>query len=187
MTGGVAAKSRVPVVSVPEQWDARHRTGIVVVGVDEPEKSGDLIRTALDEAHTRRAELIVVSAWWLATRHGPIPLARVDDSGWSARLQTGIDEVLATARPEHAEVPIEVHVRNVRPDEALIEASQHADLMVLGRHDVLLSGASLMGPVARKVLREASCPVLLTEPRPTHQVRRPARSRIVPTGVQAPG
>jgi nucleotide-binding universal stress UspA family protein len=65
-------------------------------------------------------------------------------------------------------VPVEVHVRRARPAEALIAASRDADLLVLGRHATTAPAGSHLGPVARSVVREACCPVLLTRPRDLH-------------------
>ena len=52
-------------------------------------------------------------------------------------------------------------------------ASADAELLVIGRHDPLVPIGSHIGPVARAVLREATCPVLLATPRPHRAAYHP--------------
>ena len=69
------------------------------------------------------------------------------------------------------EADVEVHPGRVI--EAILGASEAADLLVIGRHDPLVPVGSHIGPVARAVLREAACPVLLANPRPHRAVYHP--------------
>ncbi len=69
------------------------------------------------------------------------------------------------------EADVEVHPGRVI--EAVLAASEGADLLVIGRHDPLVPVGSHIGPVARAVLREAACPVLLANPRPHRAVYHP--------------
>jgi nucleotide-binding universal stress UspA family protein len=55
----------------------------------------------------------------------------------------------------------------------LVECSADAELLVIGRHDPLVPIGSHIGPVARAVLREATCPVLLATPRPHRAAYHP--------------
>jgi nucleotide-binding universal stress UspA family protein len=70
---------------------------------------------------------------------------------------------------ESVAMDAEVRVHPGRAIEAILEASDGADLLVIGRHDPLVPVGSHIGPVARAVLREATCPVLLASPHP-HRV-----------------
>jgi nucleotide-binding universal stress UspA family protein len=67
----------------------------------------------------------------------------------------------------------DVRVEQGRASEVLVEAAAGADLLVIGRHDPLVPIGSHIGPVARAVLRGASCPVLLTTPRPHRAAYHP--------------
>jgi hypothetical protein len=63
---GVAARARVPVVSVPEDWTLRVEVpAVVTVGVQEPVEAGPLVRQALELARERDARVLVLHAWWL--------------------------------------------------------------------------------------------------------------------------
>ena len=71
---------------------------------------------------------------------------------------------------EAADVPLELDARHTDATDALVEASRTSHLLVLGRHDPAIPIGSHLGPVARAVLRDAACPVLLADPRPgTHR------------------
>ncbi|GAA4701963.1 universal stress protein [Nocardioides conyzicola] len=168
VTGGVAARVPSPVVSVPDDWPGG--TPRVVVGVDDPEDSAEVLLEAFAAACALGARLTVVSTWWRAPGTGDRALSQVEDRARSEHLSDAIERALADLRPAYDDVPVEVQVRNARPGEALIETSAGAALCVLGRHDPLLPVGSRLGPVARSVLREASCPVLLAAPRHAHRV-----------------
>ncbi len=180
VTGGVAARAHVPVVSVPDGWTDTVQEPHVVVGVDDPESSAEVLHEAFAAARTRGARLTVVTTWWLPTGSGHRPLTQVDDPGWPESLRTAIDRATAELRSTYDDVPLEIHVRNARPGEALIEASEDAVLLVVGRHDPLLPTGSHLGPVARAVLRDSASPVLLATPRHAHHVHPRERSQEQP-------
>lgn len=171
VTGGVAARVHVPVVSVPDGWADDRAPAHVVVGVDHPSQCVPVLREAFQAASDRRALLTVVSSWWDPTTYVHDPAAFAADRTWPERLRSEIEAVLPELQSEYGDVPVELHVRKARPGSVLIDASRHACLLVLGRHDPVLPRDSHLGPIARSVLAEAACPVLLTTP------RRPARAR----------
>lgn len=172
VTGGVGARVGVPVVSVPDGWQPRIGSPTVVVGIDDPGSSADVLAEALETARARRARLIVVSTWWRP------PLTQVSESGWQERLEEELVRALDAVGVKDSGVPVEVHVRQARPTETLVSASWNADLVVVGRHATLVPAGSHLGPVARSVVREASCPVLLTSPQDHHDVRGNARRKL---------
>jgi len=172
VTGGLAARLHVPVVAVPDTWSDVGAPDHVVVGIDHPEQSVPVLRAAFRAARDRGALLTVVTSRWDPTAyvHDPDGFAR--DHDWPERLRAAVEDVLPDLRSEYADVPVEIHVRKARPGEVLIDASRHACLMVLGRHDPMLPRDSHLGPIARSVLVEAACPVLLTTPRRQSGIRR---------------
>ena len=172
VTGGVAARVHVPVVSVPDEWEEDAAPPHVVVGIDHPEQSVPVLHEAFQAARDRAALLTVVTSWWDPAAYVLDPVAYAADHTWPERLRASVEAVLPDLRAEYAEVPVEIHVRKSRPGEVLIDASRHACLLVLGRHDPVLPRDSHLGPIARSVLAEAACPVLLTTPRRPSRVRR---------------
>lgn len=166
VTGGIGARVEVPVVSVPDGWRPRlGRPPTVVAGVDDPEKRPDVLAAAFAAARDRRARLLVVSTWWSPRE------PHVTDTGWAQRLEDQLARALERDGAAYPDVPVEIHVRNARAGEALIEASRRAELVVVGRHNSLVPSGSHLGPIARAVLRESDCPVLLATPHALHHVR----------------
>ncbi len=142
----VAARATTPVVCVPRDWTARGM-GTVTVGVDDTLGCGPMLREALVAARSRGA--------WLRVLHVDLPA----DDGDSERE---IRSALPAAAEGLEDVPVGIEiVDGGTPLAALIEAMETSELLVLGRHHPLKPHRSRLGPVARTVVREASCPVLL--------------------------
>ncbi|MDR7255266.1 nucleotide-binding universal stress UspA family protein [Nocardioides sp. BE266] len=168
IAGGVAAHTRVPVVAVPTGWRPSGADPVVVVGVDVPERSGAVLAAASAEARIRGASLRVVHAWSLPDPYDGLRISPEEAQRWTDRSHAEICAALDALGDVEVAIEADVRVRRGGAVEALVEAATDADLLVIGRHDPLLPVGSHIGPVARAVLREATCPVLLAAP----EVRR---------------
>lgn len=176
VSSGVAARSRVPVVSVPARWSPARSSGVVptvTVGVDVPDRSEPILRAAARAAKDRGARLRVLHTWAFPGAYDDIIMSRVEDEEWSMRAKREIQEVLDRI-DDLTEVTVSVEARHAFAGDALIEAGRGSDLLVVGRHDPLFPLGSHLGPVARAVLREATCPVLFAD---AHYTRHKAGSR----------
>jgi nucleotide-binding universal stress UspA family protein len=174
ISSGVAARAEVPVVSVPARWTPTGSSGdvqTVTVGVDVAERSEDVLRVALDAARRRGAHLRVLHAWSLPTAYSDIIMSRTEAAEWEERATREIRDVLDRLADEAANTSIEIEMRNGYPSDALVEAGRTSELLVIGRHDSMVPFGSHLGPVARALLQEATCPVLLAHPRPRHHWR----------------
>jgi len=185
-TVGAACRVAAPVLSVPEDWDPGDGPTTVVVGVDEPERSAGLLATAVVAARDRAAQLVVITTRWRPPGAGSAPLIHVTDPGTAERSASVMWAALSRYGVQPDDPWVSVVVGDERPGEALLAAARGATLLVLGRHTALVPTGSHLGPVARAVLREAACPVLLAAPEPHHWVE-PTVSRghlvtEVPTG-----
>lgn len=171
---GVAAHARVPVVSVPSSWRPGERRGgpTVTVGVDVPERSAEVLGAAADAARSLGAGLHVVHTWSYPAAYDDALLSPTGSGTWEARARAEVRAALDGLGPRLRGVPVTIDARHAPAADALVEASRSADLLVVGRHDPLVPLGSHLGPVARAVLREAACPVLLANPRPTRRWRR---------------
>lgn len=179
VSSGVAAHTRVPVVAVPSGWSPARTHAeqpTVTVGVDIPDRCAEVLRAAAAEAGSRGATLRVLHTWSLPSPYEDIVMSRTDDEQWATRAAAEIQQVLDTMGDELADVPLEIDARHTDAADALIVASRTTDLLVLGRHDPVIPIGSHLGPVARAVLREASCPVLLADPRPRRRRQSAHRS-----------
>ena len=143
--------------------------GTVVVGVDGSPESGAAIEFAMQEAVRRRAWLRVVAAaqlpeyWTIAygTADLPSPEEVIADTKRVAR-QT-LDAVV-TAHPELAAVEFDVEAVAGSPGPVLVEASEGADLLVLGHRGRGAVRSALLGSVGLHCVLHATCPVTVVRP-----------------------
>ncbi len=168
VSSGVAAHAPVPVVAVPESWSPVGSTGdvpTVTVGVDVPDRSEHLLRVAARAAASRGARLRVLHTWTFPGAYDDLIMSITEEGArWAKRARTEIQAVLDEIEDDLAGADVEIVTRHAFATDALIEAGHSSELLVVGRHDVLVPLGSQLGPVARAVLREATCPVLLADP-----------------------
>lgn len=148
---GVVSGSAVPVLVVPEWWgEDEQPRGVVAVGVDDVAESRPLLTEAARQAVARTARLVVVHA-------NPRHLLRRRHDG------VGDSEVPAWLRDAFPGLEITMRLVEGAPEPELEHASKEAELVVIGlaapRH-----GSTRLGRTGRRVLEEASCPVLVVEP-----------------------
>ena len=170
VTSAVAARSRVPVVAVPQGWQ-RSGSPMVVVGVDVPDRSEEVLRAGIAEAHARGAALRFVHTITVPGAYEDVLVTSGEVRRWADRARAEVSAAIDRLGDESVATQAEVVVRSGRAAEVLVEESARADLLVIGRHDPLVPVGSHLGPVARSVLREAGCPVLLAAP---HHAHRPS-------------
>jgi nucleotide-binding universal stress UspA family protein len=160
---GVAGRSHVPVVSVPEGWAARTDTrAVVTAAVQSAVDAAALLRIAFVEAKTRGARLVVLRAWWLASGYDVVVVDDAFRAEWTQRSRDELEPVLAALRTEFPEVDVTIEVRHAPPLEAVLDAAAVSDLVVLGRRHHRLPLGSHLGPVARGALAHSTTPVLIT-------------------------
>ena len=97
VSSGVAARSRVSVVSVPAGWSPARSSGAVptvTVGVDAPERSEHLLRVAAEAAVGRGASLYVLHTWELPGAYADIVISRAEDEEWTNRAKAEIRATL---------------------------------------------------------------------------------------------
>lgn len=167
VSSGVAARTHVPVVSVPEQWSptsTRKDGPAVTVGVDVPDPDPDVLRAAAAAARRRGAVLHVLHAWTFAAEYEDIGLSTTEVERWTTRATRDIRSALEGLATALGDVPVRVDVPHGGVADVLVRASRESDLLVVGRHDRRVPFGSHLGPVSRAVLRDAACPVLLVDP-----------------------
>lgn len=187
----VGCWSPVPVVIVPERWiQPGMATTPLVVGVrpslnvappaEEPDR--DVLDFAFARAASLAVPLVVVSAWEVPTAYA-----------WSPediqRARTEYDEALAArlAPWEQAHPDIEVTRCNVAepPAQALVDASEVAQMVIVGRHHSrVFSG--FLGSTARGVLHHASRPVAVVPSGTREQLVRQLDAQRVSAAAWAP-
>ena len=171
-TGKVASHARCPVMVVPDAWRTRDAgprdSRPVVVAVDDDEHS----RTALDwgfsEASMRNAPLVALHAWWW-DEPGPLSSAIVWEDGAESAAESQrvmMSEMLAGWRDKLPDVEVRTELVRGETTAVLEEASQDAQLLVLGTRGRGGFTGLLLGSVSSRALHHSHCPVVVVPSRP---------------------
>ncbi|MEV6370830.1 universal stress protein [Micromonospora musae] len=160
----VVAHARCPVLVVRPSEGTEPGRGPVLAGVDGSESAALAVRYAADEALRRGVELVLVHAE--AGRHAEgAGAGRVPPEEQPSTLLAGAVAAARDGRPDLA-----VTGRTVRAgsaEQALIEASRGAALMVVGTRGRGEFVGTLLGSVSQALVHHAHCPVLVA-----HDYRR---------------
>ena len=172
MVGGsvvqsVAGRARVPVVSVPAGWAPRQEEPkVVTAAVQDALEAPVVLHAAFEEARKLGGAVVVLHAWWLASGFEAETVDQTMREEWAERTRAELHPVLAPFRSAFPDVEVAVDVRHAPPTEAVLDAAEVSDLVVIGRRHHLLPLRTHLGPVARAVLGHATTPVLITPESP---------------------
>jgi len=143
-----------------ESGDGQHR---IVVGVDGSESSEKALRWAARQAELTGAKLEAVTGWEYPAFYGWAP-AMPEDYDYedlARRAQAkAIDDVFGSDRP----ATLETQVVARHPALALVEASEGADLLVVGSRGYGGFADALLGSVSTYCVHHAHCPVTVIRP-----------------------
>jgi len=147
----------------------------IVVGVDGSPGSGEALRFALEEARLRQARVVALYAWRLPVAESPGPFALglptlevpLDEvaGAYEAAASDLLDNAVAEASADIAGVEIERRLVEDNPVLALLDASEGADLLVVGTRGHGGFAGLLLGSVSAECVHHARCPVIVV-PRP---------------------
>ncbi len=132
----------------------------VVVGVDGSPHSLAALRWSLTEGAARSAEVTAVYAW-------QIPFLSIPGAFDRAELEQVSREFLISTVSEVAhspDIPLRTVIAEGDPIEALIAASKHAHLLVLGIRGRSPFKQLMLGSVSQACAAYALCPVVLVKP-----------------------
>ncbi|MFJ3921780.1 universal stress protein [Streptomyces sp. NPDC090022] len=159
---GTAAGARTPV--------------IVVRGVEETEERGTVLAAVRDEhdlvcaqyaareAELRKASLRLLHVWNIFQSVGNVAPMLDDVDEIAGRHASALQAVTDTVHDEFPGLTVESHAeKSVSVAGVLVEASRHADLLVMGgrRAPTPLGLGRNLGRATHGVLHHAHCPVLL--------------------------
>lgn len=150
----VASHARCPVIVVRSEGTV---DGPVVVGVDGSAQSEQCVGWAIDHASRHGLPLEVLHAYAIPVYPGVVPYVPPEEitratADFEDRL---VHEVLAGWREQYPEVEIRTRVFHGRPAPALIEASEHASLTVVGSHGRGAFLGMLLGSTSQSLLHHA--------------------------------
>ncbi len=157
---GLAAHADCPVVSVPEDWQQAPIPGEVVVGVHEGGVPRPVLAAGFAWAAATRAPLRIVHGWRLDAVYDDIITERVA-AQWREEQQRSLADAVREYSENNPDVTLTIEVRHQWPTDVLVDDSQVASLVVIGRHGPHPWEPEHLGSLARTVLREARSPVMV--------------------------
>ena len=155
--------------SVRESFECE---GGIVVGVDGSESSIHALHLAADEARCRNAVLHVLCAWSVRAvpRPADCPPGQVPSMvEYEQEVRRRISARVAGELGDQLPFEIEIDVVHAPPNQALVDASRSADLLVVGHRGRGTIRERMLGSVAEHCVRHAQCPVLVARPREANQ------------------
>lgn len=157
-TTHLLARTTRPVVVVPAGWDLERRhEGEVVVAADPADPHG--------AARGPVALAGDVAARWGAPMLAAAVLPREPGHREVARGRRMLDGILAGVEACRGMSFVDEVVRHGDPADELIDlVGPQTGLLVLGAHGAVTSSDPAPGPVCRRVVREARCPVAVVPP-----------------------
>jgi nucleotide-binding universal stress UspA family protein len=137
-------------------------SGGIVVGHDGSALADRALAWAVEEARLRGWPLHAVRAWTLSTaiRETPVPFGTVPSLDECA---AAVDKQLSAAVAETDTDGVEVHQHVVHgsPESMLMDAAEHADLLVVGERGRGGFAGLRLGSVAEQIMRHAPCTVVV--------------------------
>ncbi|OQR65746.1 hypothetical protein B6E66_01320 [Streptomyces maremycinicus] len=148
----LATHSHCPVMTVREKHRTSADAGPVVLGVDGSPDSDKAVDVAFAEAAQRRAELVAVHAW------------QPDKGSHGTAVPESAEELLARAVAGRTDTYPDVRIRrdlvSGRPREVLLDASETAQVLIVGARGRGAIAGLLLGSVSQAAMTHAHCPVV---------------------------
>jgi nucleotide-binding universal stress UspA family protein len=134
--------------------------GVIVVGVDGSESSIDALRWAANQARLTGASLEVVTTWEYPTSLGWAPAW---PPGWDpgGEATTALAKVVQNVLGTHQDIEVRQQVLEGHPAVALLNAAEHADLLVVGSRGHGAFSGMLLGSVSEHCSTHSPCPVVI--------------------------
>ncbi len=137
---------------------------VIVVGIDGSEASKAALDWALREAALRNALVRAVGV--VDVRDVPsAPLVGPVKGDLIGATAAAVDDAVAQTKQFNDAVRVEREITTGHPARVLIDLSQDAELLVVGRRGHSPLAGLLMGSVASQVSAHADCPVAVIHER----------------------
>ena len=130
-------------------------TPLIVVGVDGSAGSREALQWAVAQAELSGAAVQAVMAWNLPEAYAVV--SRDYEADARFELQTAIEGALSPDQRSH----VTSLVTPGQPGHVLVDASRHAQLLVVGSHGHGDLVGRLLGSVSEHCVYHAGCPVVV--------------------------
>ena len=171
ITSQVAPRVDCPLVVVPRGWHSGHvgKAQPVVLALDAETSAESALGVAFREAQLRQARLVVLHAEPIGTSARDVAAAGF-----------GLAVLLSRWKQDHPDVTVSTTLVSGDPDAELVRWSRSAAVLVVGRPHQSGWG-SWIRSVARNVMRQTHCPLIIAPPNPVQVRRRPASAAAAQT------
>ena len=162
-TAVAAAQAHCPVLVVHADDTIRgtdSKRG-VLVGVDGRGHAGRAIADAFEEASWRGVPLTAALVW-APPVYSYVPPDDLEIQEFHTSAARSLAEQLAGHRDRYPDVEVQQIAYCGEPVPVLVDLARQHELLVVARHSQGHRGKRNLGSVTRRVIEEASCPVLVT-------------------------
>ncbi len=136
----------------------------VVVGVDGSPSSKAALAWALRQAEETHAGVEAVIAWHYPATVAGVPFAPIgplEDGGYDDFAARVLSDALRETVDPHGPVKVSSTVREGNPARVLLDASEGAELLVVGSRGHGGFAEALLGSVSQACVQHAQCPVVI--------------------------
>ncbi|NUR72549.1 MAG: universal stress protein [Hamadaea sp.] len=156
----VAAHSACPVLVVRGQTDP---VAPVLLAADGSPAGDAAVGFAFEAAELRKVPLWVLHAWWNPTAEASTEMQPLifDESVARENEERIIANALAGWRPKFPGVDVRTQIVHGRVRRTIVEATEQAQLAVLGSRGFGGFKGMLLGSVSQAALYHSSCPVVI--------------------------
>jgi nucleotide-binding universal stress UspA family protein len=152
------------------------------VGFDDTPAAHDALAVAHSLARRAAAELRLLWAAHLTTRALPLAAMSYANPDYFEKVRGQVEDSLEqAATPIREDVSVRADIVRGPTTQALVEHSEHLDLLVLGSRGYGPLKCALLGSVSRRVVNEARCSVLVVPRGVTAlgEIRQPVGAAVI--------
>jgi nucleotide-binding universal stress UspA family protein len=136
----------------------------IVAGVDGSESSLSALRWAIRQAGLTGAAVDAVAAWHnpvMAASYGYVPVSTEEDYDFKGITEKVLSDAISSTLAPDSDVRVRGHVIEGNAAQVLIDASDGAELLVVGSRGHGGFTEALLGSVSQHCVHYAHCPVVI--------------------------
>lgn len=169
ISAAVLSHAACPVVIVREDMRLDGADGPVVVGVDGSDNSRQAAEMAFREADARGVGVRAVSSWLdsnIYASPAALQAAQQHAETLQREHQAMLERFMRGLNRRYPDIALEQVVSQGHPAEALAQAAQSGQLLVVGTHGRGGFMATVLGSTSRALLQKSPCPLMVVRPAP---------------------